>query len=692
MRFVLGLMMSGCAAAQLATPAVNVARVDVNEAKFGQNVADPYRWMEDAARADEMGAFVRGMSDATKAQLATLPKRADYVKALSEATRAGTRYVDARVANGVLLFRRLDPSDQVYKLVVRDKAGERVLYDPAAGGANAAMGAWSLSPDGKLVALHISEKGSEVGSVRFLEVATGREVHERLTPVWGEMEVGWLTPTRIAFTLMDAESPDPSQNSKAYVRDLKGGPVTEVLGPGVPGTPAVAVTEFSVIDDEGQGQWVLGGAVNARADQRLFVAKRAELAAGKPVWQELAKLEDQVSWGASRGESVFLLTTKAAPGGKIVRVDPRSKAQETIPTPAGLVLTDMIAANEGLYVMAQRDGAGRLLYLPDGKGPAREIALPFEGDFATATAASDGKGITIALMGWTSPPQNFLVKDGRLTSLGLDSVGWQQAQQLKVRRLEAVSADGTKVPLVVIAPDGAGPRPTILEAYGAYGVPTATPWYNSYILAWPGTGGAVAFCGTRGGNERGRDWHEGGRERNKPNAHADYIACAEKLIAEGIARPKGIAATGTSAGGLLAPVAAQKRPDLFGALLPRVAILNPTRLEVSPNGPNQFTEMGDPRTEDGYKALLSQDAYLNLAMAQDLPDTLVTIGLNDKRVAPWMGAKFAAAARERFGSKRLVLVRADGEAGHGVGSTRDVQINEWADVFAFLGDRLATRR
>ena len=158
----------------------------------------------------------------------------------------------------------------------------------------------------------------------------------------------------------------------------------------------------------------------------------------------------------------------------------------------------------------------------------------------------------------------------------------------------------------------------------------------------------------------------------------------------GIARPKGIAATGTSAGGLLAPVAAQKRPELFGALLPRVAILNPTRLDVAPNGPNQFSEMGDPRTEAGYKALFSQDAYLTLASSSDIPDTLVTIGLNDKRVAPWMGAKFAAAARSRFGTSRLVLVRADADAGHGVGSTKDVQVNEFADVFAFLADRLAT--
>jgi prolyl oligopeptidase len=200
-------------------------------------------------------------------------------------------------------------------------------------------------------------------------------------------------------------------------------------------------------------------------------------------------------------------------------------------------------------------------------------------------------------------------------------------------------------------------------------------------------GGALAFCGTRGGGERGRAWHEGGRAQNKPNAQADFIACAERLIAAGYATPKTLAASGTSAGGLLVPPAVLKRPELFAALVPRVAILNATRLAAAPNGPNQFGELGDPGTETGYRGLASQDAYLMLADSKDMPDTLITVGLNDKRVAPWFAAKFAARASQQFAGRRLVFVRADAEAGHGVGSARDRQIAEFADTFAFLRDR-----
>src|SRR3546814_681071 len=202
----------------------------------------------------------------------------------------------------------------------------------------------------------------------------------------------------------------------------------------------------------------------------------------------------------------------------------------------------------------------------------------------------------------------------------------------------------------------------------------------------------MIYCGTRGGGERGRAWHDGGRLQNKANAQDDLIACGEKAVSLGLTDSRKLAITGTSAGGLLVPLAAQKRPDLFAALISRVAILNATRIEVAENGANNFVEMGDPRTESGWNALFAQDAYLQLPSARGLPDTLLTIGLNDRRVAPWMSAKFAARAQSIFGDNRLILIRAETEGGHGIGSARDLEVQEFADIFAFLEDRLGTNR
>ena len=165
---------------------------------------------------------------------------------------------------------------------------------------------------------------------------------------------------------------------------------------------------------------------------------------------------------------------------------------------------------------------------------------------------------------------------------------------------------------------------------------------------------------------------------------SDLIACGERLVELGLTSPDKMTVMGTSAGGLLAPPAALKRPDLFGGLIANVAILNPTRLAFAENGANQFAEMGDPATEAGYRGLVLQDSYRLLSDAKDIPDTLITVGLNDRRVAPWFSAKFAARALDRFGKDRLVLIRTDPDAGHGIGSARDQLVEQNADVYSFV--------
>src|SRR5690606_39196792 len=195
------------------------------------------------------------------------------------------------------------------------------------------------------------------------------------------------------------------------------------------------------------------------------------------------------------------------------------------------------------------------------------------------------------------------------------------------RRL-VTSADGTQVPLVLLLPPdhGPGPAPTLLEGYGSYGIMMTDPYYLSMYFGFLLSGGVIALCGTRGGGERGRGWHDAGRAANKPNAHADLIAAAEELVRSGVTRPDMLTVAGASAGALLAPPVAMKRPDL--------------------------------------------------------PDTMLVVGLNDVRVPSWLAAKFAARALERFGDRRLVLVRADQEGGHGVGHGVDQWVDDMTDMFA----------
>lgn len=656
---------------------------------------DAYRWMESAERAAEVEAFIRRSSAHTTAQLASLPGRARLRERIAAAYQAGRRYGDLQLGRGAVFYRRTDPDAQLAKLVVRMADGtERILYDPEAGGTRGpAINNYSVSPDGRTVALHTAAGGAEVGAIRFIDVAGGRTLADTLEPVWGEFEAIWLDDRTVAYTRMtgaDSGAGDRLQNMRLFVHRIGGGDSQPLLGRDVAGSPAFLGQEFPLVVASEHSDWVIGLGVGARADARIFVARRADLAAGRPQWRVIADYSDEVAGAAVAGDTLFLRSTRNAPNGTILTIDLARggdlASAATLMPPGEAILTAMAATEDGLYVTGQTDGISRLFFLAGGSGAPVEVALPMQGLLAGMSPRAGGPGVSFGMVDWFTAARWFAADGTTITPLGFDSASYQGVAGATQIRETAISADGTRVPMAILLPAqrGSGPLPLLLEGYGSYGVNTAEPYYAQGMFGLLESGGAVAYCGTRGGGERGRAWHEAGRSANKPNAHADLIACGERLVELGLTAPERMTVIGTSAGGLLAPVAALRRPDLFGALVANVAILNPTRLAAAENGPNQYAEMGDPDTEEGMRALRLSDAYQLVMTADDMPDTLLTVGLNDRRVDPWMSAKFAARALGRFGATRLVLIRTDPEAGHGIGSARDQTVEQWADIFAFV--------
>ncbi|HTU12199.1 MAG TPA: prolyl oligopeptidase family serine peptidase [Allosphingosinicella sp.] len=700
----LALLLTATAATAQTPPAPSPALINAptraaaephRETLFGQAIQDDWRWMERAERAADVEAFIRQSSTHTVARLAALPGRARLRARVAAGVQAGVRNSDLRQAGGLVFYRRTDAGAQLAKLVVRAADGtERILYDPEAGGRRgAAINSYSVSPAGRTVALHTAEGGAEAGSIRFIDVASGRTLDDRLDNIWGENRVTWLDERVMTYTILGPQ-PDPIQRQRVMLHRLGenvgGAGDTPLLGMDVPGTPTLTPQDWPGIFDAGPSDWLIGSVGGARADFRVLVARRADIAAGRPNWRVIASYEDRVQNAALSGDTLYLLTTRNNPNGEVLKLDlarPGAFAAATPALPAGeLVLGGMAVTRDGLYVQGQRDGLSQIVYLP-ARGPARRLTLPLQGSAAAFNTSSDGRSITFGMEDWFTATRWYRAEGGVIASLGMDSASYGGLAGATQLREEAVSADGTRVPMAILLPAYAprdGSLPILLEGYGAYGSNVAEPFYSRFYFGLVAEGGAVVFCGTRGGSERGRAWHEGGREANKPNAQADLIACAERLIQLRLTSSSRLTVMGTSAGGLLAPPAALRRPELFAGLIANVAILNPTRLAVAPNGPNQYAEMGDPNVEAGFNALMTQDSYQMLARANDTPDTLLLVGLNDRRVAPWMSAKYAARALDRFGSRRLVLIRTDPEAGHGIGSANEQLIETWTDAFTFV--------
>jgi prolyl oligopeptidase len=294
------------------------ATVAMVETRFGIDSADPYRWMEEPAREAEMVAWVRSMSAASTAQLLVLPERATFAGLLAESTRAGTRYSDVTSDRGRLFYRRLAPGDRVPSLVVREGVTERVLVDPTAGSAEvAAISNYTISPDGAVVAVHIAKGGGEVGEIRFIEVASGRQRGSALGPIWGEFAASWIASDLVSYTQITASGPgaDLMKDMKTWlVRPGDAGPGRAVLGRGVAGSPDYASQEFPILLRPRTSALVLALGTGARVDARVLAARSAEVAAGTPAWRELARYEDEVTSTAAIVEEVLFDAARRSVG------------------------------------------------------------------------------------------------------------------------------------------------------------------------------------------------------------------------------------------------------------------------------------------------------------------------------------------------------------------------------------------
>ncbi|MEP6703716.1 MAG: prolyl oligopeptidase family serine peptidase, partial [Acidobacteriota bacterium] len=263
---------------------------------------------------------------------------------------------------------------------------------------------------------------------------------------------------------------------------------------------------------------------------------------------------------------------------------------------------------------------------------------------------------------------------------------------VEVVNANAKSYDGTMIPLVIIYKKGLkrdSANPVLMDGYGAYGTINTFARFLTTALPWLNRGGIYVLTGVRGGGEYGEEWHLAGKQKTKPNTWKDFIACAEYLIGEKYTSPEHLGIQGGSAGGILISNTIATRPELFGAAIDNVGVNDTLRAETTANGAPNFPEFGSAKTAEGFNNLLAMDGYLKIKNGVNYPAVLVTTGINDPRVEPWMSAKMAARLQGATKSGKPVIFRVDYDAGHGsIGSTKEQRNKELADEYAFLFEQL----
>ncbi len=683
----------------------------VSETYFGQTVVDPYRYLEDVKTPD-VQAFMRGQAEFARKVLDAIPGRAGLLSRITELSEAGIAISAVQVtgtgANPQVFYLKQGKGDGTRKLFTRTGFGgaEQLLFDPsaAAGGKRVTIDSYLAAPDGRHVAIGVAAGGSENTSLIVVEAPSGRVIGDPIDRIGFFAGTHW-TPDAKAFfyNRLPPEVPGAATNrylrSAAY-RHVMGRAADKdeaVFGPGRGASLADIDIPSVAMSDDGK----LLVAKVEHGDLReisLYVAPVGDFRQ-VPEWKRAIEPKDEVTAYAMHDRALYLLTHHNAPRYKVVRTSlarPDFDKATTIVPHGDTVVREMVVAQDALYIRELIGGVDRLQRLNFSQsvfsgGKLEFVRLPFDLAIRQMIASPKRAGALLRLEGWTESPRYVHIEErsGNLVDTKLQPKSSVNFDAIDEVRLMATAKDGTKIPVSLIYKKGTKldtVRPTLLRAYGAYGI-TQAPTFSPASLAWLERGGVIGTCHVRGGGEFGEAWHRAGQKLTKPNTWRDLIACAEFMIERGFTRKSKLAIQGGSAGGITIGRALTERPDLFAAAVPAVGLLDALRAEFTPNGPPNIPEFGSVKTEDGFKGLLAMSSLHAVKDGVNYPAVLLMHGVNDPRVEVWQSAKMAArlqAATAALPDSRPVLLRLDYDAGHGVGSSRRQRDAELADIYSFL--------
>lgn len=680
---------------------------EVTDDYFGTKIVDPYRWMEDE-KSKEVSDWMKAQADYADAYLRKLPARSEILKRLGEVTGSSVSVGGIRQRGNLFFYTRRAPGENDSKIYVREglTGAERLLIDPekiSEAGKRYSLTDWNASLDGKYVSFIISVGGSENGELRVVETATGKDLGERIDRT--RFAPGsWLSGgksfiyNRMQKLTVGASPTELYQKSRLYLHILGTNPDTDkaVFGFDYGPNTKFDQTLIPFVETDANWKYVLAATNSGVSpNSEIYVAPVAAMNQPNIPWRRVVGLDDEVfSWDL-RGDDLYLVTYKNTPRFKVTHIDlakPDAPADTIFPESAA-VAERVSAQRDALYVQVLDAGNRRIWRVDYKTRKAEALKPPYAGSMALRATESGADGIFFNVVSWTRSNAHFKYDPKNKTSTPTNLIPPNPVDMSNIEFTSALakSYDGAMVPLVIIYKKGLkrdGKNPTILDGYGAYGAEWTSPIFNTLTLPWLERGGVLVFAGVRGGAEYGEDWHEAGMKKNKPNSWKDFIACAEFLIAEKYTAPAHLGIEGISAGGVLISNTVATRPDLFGAAVIQVGLNNILRFETTSNGIPNIPEFGSTKTEEGFKSLLAMDGYLKIKPGVKYPAVLLSHGINDPRVNPWMSAKMAARLQAASTSGKPVLLRIDYDAGHVIGTTIKQRIEEQADIYAFLFEQL----
>ncbi len=665
---------------------------DVVDDYHGVKIADPYRWLEDTDSA-ETAAWVKAENQVTQQYLSRIPERARFKERLTKLydyerftrfEKAGPRY---------LFFRNDGLQNQDVLYVSEGLTGTpRVLLDPntlRADGTAALAGAVP-DHDGKLLAYGIAEAGSDWAEWRVRNVETGQDLADHVR--WIKfVPVAWA-PDGGGFYYLRFPEPKAGEalrgantNSKIYFHRLGESQSGDRL----------------VYESPDHPEWLWEPYVSDDGRYLFIVVQTNDFAKNLLYYQDLRdpshqtielihELDAAYLPLGTEGTNLYLRTTWQAPKGRVIRIDlahpERANWGEIVPEQAEAMDAAMMA-NGRFVVNYLKDASSQMKVFGADGGLKHEVTLPGPGKVEIFPSRQADREAFFAFTSYTAPRTIFRLdlQNDRATAVRESKLSFDPGQFV-TGKVFYPSKDGTRIPMSLVHRKGIpldGSHRTVLYGYGGFDV-SVLPEFSPWVMAWLESGCVFAVANLRGGGEYGEAWHMAGVKAKKQNVFDDFIAAAEWLIAQRYTKSSRLAIVGGSNGGLLVGAVLNQRPDLFGAAVPAVGVMDMLRFQKFTIGSVWTGEYGSSDNAADFPVLRAYSPLHNIRAGGRYPAVLITTSDHDDRVVPGHSFKYAATLQAAQAADRPVLIRIETRAGHGGGKPTAKQIDEYADRLAFL--------
>lgn len=684
------------------------ARHEMTDHYRGVSVTDPYQWLEDAGDT-RVQAWSQAQSARTRGYLDGLKVRKPVYTWLMAQTAAASSRFYALHAVGDEIFAMLNqpPKQQPMVAVMgkdADPAKARLVVDPNAlnPAGTTAIDWFEPSPDGRWVAVSLSDNGSEEGSVHLFEVHSGQQVGEVIPRVqyptaggslaWRADSSGfWYT----RYPGADQPAAERHFHQQIFYHHLGNDPAKDsyVLGKEFP-----KIAEI-YLSNRGNHNLVLVTVANGDGGEfEHFVIHPDNRIV------QLTHFEDEVVAATiAADQRVYLISHQGAPRGKLLALSPDdpvlAHAQVLVPESEAVMQPGgefggepIVVTDHALYLREIIGGPSRVAIFNHAGQPKGELPLPEIAAVEEVEPLGNGE-LLYSIDTYLRPTyfSRYSEGSGKSVDTALAQRSPVSFADVEVVRESATSKDGTRIPLNIIrrrlvALDGS--HPVLLTGYGGYGVSLTPSFLGPSTRLWLDAGGVYVIANLRGGGEFGEAWHRAGALTHKQQVFDDFIGAAEYLLDQRYTTPARLAIMGGSNGGLLMGAVMTQRPDLFRAVVSQVGIYDMLRVELDPNGAFNTTEFGSVRDPEQFKALYAYSPYHHVADGTKYPAVFMATGATDGRVNPAHSRKMIARLQAATSSGLPVYLSIESHAGHGIGSALSIRVSQSADLYSFLFDQL----